>query len=265
MNLSVAAAALVFLFNPTAQWAGDKVVDYKIEELLELPEVSSAGYDSWVRLQDEQDVLRVKGFYMDHQMVNLQTQTIDVPLFHDWLRIGSARAEIPGRDMVWSFSQLQADFASERNGQILAAMVDGLTYQGAPFEFAQVNDPLVADLYQLVADQFAVGELGSMEVRLLDRGAFLELHIGWQQESVFKLDFTVRADISYRAFQRDGYEAERWSESVSQPVQVHMRRGSKEGLARDFGISWSARPEVFEPLIELVLREVPRTLESLKG
>ena len=31
------------------------------------------------------------------------------------------------------------------------------------------------------------------------------------------------------------------------------------------GIDWSARPEVFEPLIELVLREVPNTLENIKG
>jgi hypothetical protein len=114
VNLSEAAATLIFLLNPDSQWAGDKVLAYKIDELLESPEVHAAAFDSWLRIREDQDVLRVSGFRMNHRLVNLDTAQIYVPLFDDWLEIREARAEMPERDMVWSFSELEADFSEEK-------------------------------------------------------------------------------------------------------------------------------------------------------
>jgi hypothetical protein len=265
MNLSVAAAMLVFLVNPTSQWAGDKVVNYKMAELAELPEVQEASYTSWERFTEGEDVLRVSGFRMVHELVELETRQIDAPLFADWVKIGFGRADIPNRQMIWTFDGLEADYLDERNGTILEASVTHLTYQGDPFEFEPQENADLAELYAVVAERFAQGDLGDMQIRLLDRGGHLELGIGWTLNDGFALHFQVFADISYREFRRQGYEAEFWSSHVKKPVLVSMGRSGEGQASRQFDIDWAARPEVFEPLIELVLREVPNTLDSIKG
>lgn len=266
MNLSVAAAMLVFLVNPGSQWAGDKVVNYKMAELEELPEVQDASYTSWERTTEGEDVLRVLGFRMVHDLVDLETQSIEAPLFSDWVKIGRGRANISGREMIWTFDELEADYLDERGGTILEASVTHLGYQGAPFEFEPQQDQNLAELYSLVAERFAIGELGNMKIELLDRDEHLELNIGWSLNDGFELKFQVFAAISYREFRRQGYEATYWSNHVSEPVRVSMQNRMQEhDASRLFDIDWAARPEVFEPLIELVLREVPNTLDNIKG
>lgn len=265
MNISVAAAMLVFLVNPSSQWAGDKVVNYKMAELEELPEVHKASYTSWERFTEGEDVLRVSGFTMIHDLVTLETQRIEAPLFSDWVKIGFGRADIPNREMVWTFDGLEANYLDQRNGTILEASVTHLTYQGQPFEFEAQQDANLAELYTVVAARFAEGELGDMQIELLDRGGHLELNIGWGLDDGFALHFQVQAEISYREFRRRGYEAELWSSHVREPVEVNLAYGGSGYESRQFEIDWSARPEVFEPLIELVLREVPATLDSIKG
>lgn len=265
MNISVAAAMLVFLVNPSSQWAGDTVVNYKMEELEDLPEVFEASYASWERFTEGEDVLRVNGFRMVHELVSLETESIETPLFSDWLRIGQGRADISEHEMVWSFDGLEADYANERNGTILSASVKHLTYQGEPFEFEEQENADLTELYSVVAEQFAQGDLGDMQIVLLDKGKYLELNIGWELEDGFALQFQVLADISYREFRRQGYDAEFWSSHVDAPVQVTLAGDRSGEGSRRFPINWAARPEVFEPLIELVLREVPNTLDSIKG
>lgn len=265
MNLSVAAAMIVFLVNPSSQWAGDTVVNYKMAELEELPSVSEASYKSWERFTEGEDVLRVSGFRMMHRLVELEAEKIEAPLFSDWVKIEHGRAEIPGREMIWAFTGLQADYLDERSGTILAARVTQLTYRGAPFEFEEQQSADLTELYSVVAQRFALGDLGDMQVELLDRGKHLELNIGWALKGSFELHFQVLANISYREFRRQGYEADFWSGHVTEPVQVRLTHGSDSEEPRYFDIDWAARPEVFEPLIELVLREVPNTLDSIKG
>ena len=265
MNLSVAAAMLVFLVNPASQWAGDKVVNYKMAELTELPEVQEASYTSWERFTEGEDVLRVSGFRMVHDLVELETKQIDAPLFSDWVKIDFGRADISNREMIWMFDVLQTDYLDERNGTILKASVSHLTYQGDPFEFETQENADLAELYTFVAGRFALGDLGDMDIELIDRGGYLELGISWELSDGFFAHFQVVADISYREFRRLGYEGEFWSSHVNKPVQVTMGRSDEGQASRQFDIDWAARPEVFEPLIELVLREVPNALDSIKG
>lgn len=256
---------LVFLVNPGSQWAGDTVVNYKMTELEELPEVQMVGYSSWERTTEGEDVLRVFDFRMTHDLVDLKTQQIEAPLFSDWVKIGFGQAYIPGREMVWTFDALEADYLDERRGTILRASVTSLTYEGAPFTFETQEDANLNDLYSMVAQRFELGDLGDMRIELLDAESGLELTIGWILDDGFELSFKVLAEMSYREFRRQGYEAEFWNGHVNRPVLVSIANPSEQSSARTFEIDWAARPNVFEPLIELVLREVPDTLDSIKG
>ncbi len=265
MNLSVAAATLIFLLNPGSQWAGDRVLASKLSELVEMPSVHSADFDSWLRIREGQDVLRVSGFRMEHDLVSLNTDHIYVPLFDNWLRIETASANMPDKQMSWSFRQLEANFAGQQQGLLLSAKVSGLSYRGLAFDFGEQMQGELAGFYHFVADRFERGDLGDMRVELLDMKDYLQLTISWEQEGDFAMAFQVRSAVSYRDFSRRGYDSEVWSANVTEPVQVNLSTRDPVGVPEQFAIDWAVRPPVFEPLIELVLREVPNTINSMKG